>query len=246
MNRNLPTFEEAEGRNKLSHFTVQGFDLNGVIHGGANDGEEIHNYIRMGIDYIIGFEPMTGVFEKLQEDCIRWPGELGIYPKQLNVYKQALHNKNTIELLHRSVGDGKGSTLFDVNMEHEEVVKNWNQGQGMFEDDEAVQARCFDIQWLGWNPDVKIENYDTLLLDTQGNEFEIIEGMGDVLQNFKYLCLELSIEPAYKQETPAQKVSDWLAERGFVQDSPLYSHNDAFFIRKDIKPTSDQVYRGRC
>lgn len=245
MNRALPAYEAAEERNKLSHFTVQGFDLNGVIHGGANDGEEIHNYIRMGIDYIIGFEPMTGVFEKLQEDCIRWPGEFGIYPKQLNVYKEALHNFNGILPLHRSVGDGKGSTLFDVNYEHEEVVKNWNHGQGMFEGDENVRVTRFDT-WLGQHPEFNIDNYDTLLLDTQGNEFEILRGMSKYLQNFKYLCLELSTIPAYQQETPADAVSAWLEENGFIQDSPLYSHNDAFFIRKDIKAVSDQVYRGRC
>lgn len=245
MNRSLPSFVEAEARNKLSHFTVQGFDLKGVIHAGANDGEEIHNYIRLGIDYIIGFEPMSGVFEKLQEDCIRWPAEIGIFPKQLNVYKDALHNINGSMDLHRSVGDGKGSTLFDVNYEHEEVVKNWNQGQGMFEGDETVRVIRF-ATWLIQHPEVDIKNYDTLLLDTQGNEMEILIGMSDALKEFKYLCIELSTEPAYKQETPAAEVSAWLAERGFIQDSPLYSHNDAFFIRSDIKATSDQIYRGKC
>ena len=245
MNRALASYETAEERNKLSHFTVQGFDLHGVIHGGANDGEEIHNYIRMGIDFIIGFEPMSGVFEKLREDCARWPGELGIYPKQLSVYKLALHDKNGKLPLHRSVGDGKGSTLFDVNYEHAEVVKNWNQGQGMFEGDETVRTVRFD-SWATKTPEVNLVNYDTLLLDTQGNEFEILKGMGTYLKGFKYLCIELSTEPAYKQETPAQAVSDWLATQGFIQDSPLYSHNDAFFIRKDIKPESDRQYRGRC
>lgn len=245
MKRDLVSFNEAEERNKLSHFTVQGFDLNGVIHGGANDGEEIHNYIRMGIDWIIGFEPMSGVYEKLEEDCIRWPGELGIYPKQLRMFKLGLHDKNGPATLHRSVGDGKGSTMFDVNYEHEEVVKNWNQGQGMFEGDETIRTVRFD-SWAARTPEINLTNYDTLLLDTQGNEFEILKGMGSYLKGFKYLCLELSIEPAYKQETPAQEVADWLAKQGFTLDSPFYSHNDVFFVRKDIKPESDRVYRGRC
>lgn len=245
MNRALPGFYEAEERNKISHFTTQGFDLNGVIFGGANDGEEIHNFIRMGVDYIIGFEPVSQVYKKLAKDVHKWPNELNIHPKQLLVYPNGLHNTDEYRYLFLTAGDAKGSTLMDVNYDHPEVQKNWNDGQAMFVGKETIRVNRFDT-WAKNQPIVDLKNYDTLQLDTQGNEFEILEGMGDLLAGFKYLCLELSTIPAYKGEVPAQDVAAWLDERGFMLDSPLYTHNDAFFIRKDIKSETDGLYKGRC
>lgn len=235
MNRALPTFDEAEARNKLSHFTVQGYDLKGIIHGGANDGEEMENAIRLGVENLVAFEPLTSAFELLESR----------YGDKVHCFKIGLHNEDRAAKLRITAGDGKGSTLMEVNYQHPEVVKNWNDGQAMFVGHETIKLMKFTT-WAKKNPRIDLSLYDTLQLDTQGNEFEILEGMGDLLQGFKFLCLELSTIPAYKNEVLADKVSAWLEERGFIQDSPLYTHNDAFFIRKDIKAASDRVYRGRC
>lgn len=236
MNRNLPGFYEAEERNKLSHFTVQGFDLNGVVQGGANDGEEIENFIRMGVENLIAFEPLTSAFNILNER----------YGDKAHCYKLGLHDTNGPATLQVTAGDGKGSSLFNGVWDHPEVKRNWNQGQAAIVNTEEIELVRFE-DWAKdhtnvYDPAV----YDTLQLDTQGNEMEILIGMGDYLQHFKYLCIELSITPVYEGETPGSEVAAWLAERGFTLDSPIYEHNDAFFVRSDIKPTSDQVYRGRC
>jgi FkbM family methyltransferase len=235
MNRNLPTFSAAEERNKLSHFTVQGFDLKGIMHGGANDGEEMENAIRLGVEHLIAFEPLTSAFELLH----------GRYGDKVHCYKIGLHNTDQEKDLFITDGDGKGSTLMNVNYGHPEVVKNWNDGQAMFIGKEVITVRRFDT-WAMQHPEIDLSLYDTLQLDTQGNEFEILEGMGELLQGFKFLCLELSTIPAYEGEVVAEEVSAWLEQRGFIQDSPLYTHNDAFFIRKDIKAVSDRIYLGRC
>lgn len=236
MNRNLPTFYEAEERNKLSHFTVQGFDLNGVVQAGANDGEEIENFIRMGVEHLIAFEPLHSAFILLSDR----------YGDKAHCFKVGLHNKTAPAKLKVTAGDGKGSSIFDGVWDHPEVMRNWNQGQAAIVNEETIQLVRFD-EWAKANSKVyKPELYDTLQLDTQGNEMEILEGMGDYLQHFKYLCIELSITPVYKGETPGHEVAAWLADKGFTLDSPIYEHNDAFFVRSDIKPTSDQIYRGRC
>jgi len=98
--------------------------------------------------------------------------------------------------------------------------------------------------WVEQAKDFNIEDYDTLVLDTQGNEMEILKGMGKYLKYFKFLSIELSETPVYHGETPARDAITWLDERGFIQDSPIQSHNDVFFVRSDIKSKSDLVYRG--
>lgn len=236
MNRALPTFNEAEERNKLSHFTVQGYDLNGIVQGGANDGEEMENAIRLGVEHYIAFEPLRSAYKKL------------ITIPQSSKYvcvPLGLHNKTEKAMLKVTAIDGKGSSLFDTEWDHPEVLKNWNQGQAAIVGEEQISLVRFD-DWVETHPELDLSNYDTLQLDTQGNEMEILEGMGDYLKNFKYLCIELSVTPVYKGETPGHEVAVWLREQGFTLDSPIYEHNDVFFVRSDIKPTSDGVYRGRC
>lgn len=238
MNRSLPSYDEAEQRNKLSHFTVQGFDLNGIVQGGANDGEEMENAIRLGIEHYVAFEPLTSAFEKLQQIPI---------PEgySYHLYKTGLHNVAKSAKLQVTAIDGKGSSIYETEWEHPEVLKNWNQGQAAIVGEESISLQRFD-HFVKLHPQIDWSQYDTLQLDTQGNEMEILEGMGDTLQNFKYLCIELSITPVYKGETPGAEVAAWLKEKGFTLDSPIYEHNDCFFVRSDIKPESDEVYRGRC
>lgn len=247
MNRSLPTFYEAEERNKLSHFTTQGYDLNGVVQAGANDGEEIENFIRMGVDHLIAFEPLSSAFQILEDR----------YGDKAHCFQLGLHNSNKMAELQVTAIDGKGSSIYDTEWEHPEVLRNWNQGQAAIVGTEEIELVRFDtwaklmnntkyIDKNGNSHLIDLSQYDTLQLDTQGNEMEILLGMGKWLKQFKYLCIELSVTPVYKGETPGAEVAAWLKHQGFTLDSPIYEHNDCFFVRSDIKPKSDQVYRGRC
>lgn len=245
MNRSTPMFAEAEARNKMSHFTVQGFDFNGIIHAGANDGEEIYNYMRFGIDHILGFEPLPAAWQLCKDNIEKWKAELGVNPTVAACYPIALDNFNGEAELNITAGDGKGSSLLRPNYDHPEVKKNWTDGQDMIVDKKTVRVARLD-SLIDGNNGIDWSQFDTLVLDTQGNEMEILEGMGEYLKQFKFLCIELSITPAYEGEITGPTVAAWLAERGFIQDSPELDHNDWFFVRSDIKATSDKVYRGKC
>ena len=246
MKRDLPGFYEAEERNKLSHFTVQGYDLNGVVQAGANDGEEIENFIRMGIDNLIAFEPLESAFNILQER----------YGSKAACFKLGLHDTNKMATLLATDGDGKGASLFESVETHPEVQANWPD-QKVLSGTEEIELVRFD-KWAkqfnktkhederGNNHIIDLSQYDTLQLDTQGNEMEILLGMGKWLKQFKYLCIELSVTPVYKGETPGAEVAAWLKTQGFTLDSPIYEHNDCFFVSSAIKPVSDQTYKGRC
>jgi len=158
--------------------------------------------------------------------------------------RRGLHNKNTKVTLKATDGDGKGASMFDSVPTHPEVAANWPD-QAALTGTEKVELVRFD-SWAKKNPVYKPGLFDTLQLDTQGNEMEILEGMGDYLQDFKYLCIELSSVPVYVGETPGAEVAKWLDERGFLLDSPITAHNDTFFVRKDIKSATDGQYKGRC
>lgn len=215
---------------KVTHFTQQGYIIKGIIHGGMNDGEEVYSYKDLGIKNIIGFEPLPFAAQKARDD------------HKIRVEEYALSNRTGSATLIVTKGDGKGSSIYEPILESEEVRKNWVDN-GIIVDHIQVRTIRF-ADWIYRQSDVALEDYDCLVLDTQGNEMEVLLGMGKHLDNFKYLSLELSRVPVYEDETPAQEVCDWLVARGFTQDSEIESHNDVFFVRSDIKPVSDRVYRG--
>lgn len=233
MNRGV-NYDNARFRIKLSHFTEQGYNLNGIVHAGANDGEEMYWYNFIDIYHIIAFEPLDGVFEKLEQD----------YPAA-HCFKLALGNHDGTATLQVTYGDGKGSSIMDPNLDHPEVKANWTQGQAIVVGTQEIQVRRFKT-WVEEHPEISLAPYDTLVLDTQGNEMDVLLGMEEYLRHFKYLCIELSATPIYAGETPGDEVARWLEFAGFTQDSPIVSHDDVFFVRHDIKPVSDRIYRGKA
>lgn len=235
MNRSLPTFYEAEERNKLSHFTVQGFDLKGIVHAGANDGEEMENALRLGVENLVAFEPLPSAFALLEENV----------GHAVRCFDIGLDNYDGTAKLYVTAGDGKGSSMLETVWDHPEVMRNWNQGQAAIVDEIEVPILKFTT-WAAAHPDIDLSLYDTLQLDTQGNEHEILKGMGELLKGFKFLAIEISEVPVYVGETPGAELSDWLDSMGFLRDSPITAHNDTFFIRKDIKSVTDGLYKGRC
>ncbi len=216
---------------KITHFTQQGYKINGVIHGGMNDGEEVYSYKDLGIKNVLGFEPLPFAATKARAT------------HNIRVEELGLANTNGMATLIITKGDGKGSSIYEPILESEEVKKNWIDN-GIIVDHIKVRVMRFSTWIENLSFSFNLDDYDCLVLDTQGNEMEVLLGMGTYLDKFKYLSIELSRVPVYEGETPAQEVIDWLVSRGFTQDSEIQDHNDVFFVRSDIKPTSDLVYRG--
>lgn len=229
MNRQLATFNAAEYRVKISHFTRQGFDIDGVIHVGASDGYEVEHYINLGIENILLFEPLPSACKILHE---RYP--------QVPVVQLALSDVNTTKDLQVTEGSGAGSSFLDM-IDDSGIVQSWDDNKYVVEKIKAKVSR-FDT-WANKN-NYFPGNYDCLVMDVQGLELKALWGFGEYLKGFKYLNIECSEIPVYQGEAPAKTVIKYLEKQGFVQDSPIEPHNDVMFIRKDIKAESDKIYRG--
>jgi len=208
-------YDVAKDRVKISHFTEQGFDINGVVHIGANDGYELQWYLAMGITNIIAFEPLPSAYELLRA-----------YEKSGVVCVPAgLGKKNELKTLHVAQGDGQSSTFLDM------IDTQWDH---LFIDHLDINIVTFK-DWYNWHKDeIDIRGYDCLVCDVEGMEKDVLEGMGDLLSNFKYLNIECRSKQVYKQNILAQEMIDFLDEKGFRQDSDIQELDDIFFIRKDV------------
>jgi FkbM family methyltransferase len=208
------TFEEAQNNVKIGHFTRKCGEIRGVIHVGANDGEEIEGYFGLGAEYVLAFEPLDFARESLLK---RW----GHDPRVL-VLPFGLADRNCTRVLDVTPGDGKGSSFL------KELQTHYGSGYEIV-DRQWGQLRRFDsLPFDG-------RLFNTLVVDVQGMELEVLKGFGFHIYCFAFLNIECSRVPLYEGEAPAQDIIDFLStRRGFQQDSPIEDHNDIMFVNRRL------------
>jgi FkbM family methyltransferase len=196
-------------RAKVAHFTDRGHSLHGVVHVGANDGEEIPWYLHMGHVPVLGFEPVPAAYALARSE---FGGDA-----RVELINAALGGSNRSLQLHvDSTGTHKGSSRF--------VIPGWAYGGTIM-----VPCHRFDL-WAGRRD---LSAFDTLVIDVEGMELEVLEGFGVRLNEFDFLNIECSETPIFDGQAPASSVVDFVASRGFRLDSPIESHNDVMFIREN-------------
>jgi FkbM family methyltransferase len=205
------TFEEAQDRVKIGHFTRKGYKIRGVVHVGANDGFEIQFYLALGAELVVAFEPLISASSKLFEN----------YGSDVRVelFNCALGDHEYWQELTIAPGDGQGSTFLP------EVTQSFKAAGT-----QSTLVRRFDSMGIDIAP------CNTLVVDTQGMELQVLKGFGEQLAHFDFLNIECSRVPLYVGGAPAQEVIDYLAEQGFDQDTPIVDHDDIMFVRRGVKP----------
>jgi FkbM family methyltransferase len=82
---------------------------------------------------------------------------------------------------------------------------------------------------------LNFENYNFLNCDTQGAELMVLKSMGDALQKFDYLYLEVNIKHLYTGCPLLGEITEYVKSFGFeMVELQMTEHfwGDAFFIRK--------------
>jgi len=98
--------------------------------------------------------------------------------------------------------------------------------------EQQIDVRCMTLDQYcaecGVAPDV-------MLIDTQGSEFEILEGATVTLMNVKAIILEWSTAPLYEGQKYLSDIERLLSKFGFVLEKQINLwenfHGDAIFVR---------------
>ena len=64
---------------------------------------------------------------------------------------------------------------------------------------------------------ISIKDYQTLILDTQGSELQILKGPNKLLKNFKYIKLEASNFELYKNNRVLKEIADYLKNYNLIE-----------------------------
>lgn len=197
----------------------------GVIHVGANEGQERAEYARKGL-HVIWIEPIPEVFEKLKSNICS-------LSKQ-KAYQYLITEYDGVEYdLHIASNSGASSSILRFSR-HSEL---WPEVKM----ERSIRVIGQSLTHFVNEQDIDLKRYDALILDTQGSELAILKGCGSTIKNFSFIKIEAPDFEAYDGCCRLEEIDLFMREAGFYE----YARN-RFASKRGVGNYYDVVYiRGK-
>jgi len=175
--------------------------LNQVLHVGANTGQEAIEYQRHGAKEVWWVEAHQPTYQKLLAHLNNFPGHsaLNVCVSNVDGAKVDFHVANN--------GAQSSSILeFGTHTKEHPTVQFVSN----------VPMSTMRLDTLAKDCGIEFEDDAFLNIDLQGAEMLALEGLGNQLEKFKHLYLEVNERELYKGCVLVGDLDHWLAHRGFV------------------------------
>lgn len=177
--------------------------IRGVIHIGANAGQERDLYAAFGLD-VIWIEPIPEVFEALKIN-------ISGFPKQ-RAYKYLVTGEDgKVYSLHIADNSGASSSILDLS-KHTEMYPGIAYNG-------TVTIEGISLGSILAAERANIEQYAAIVLDTQGSELEILKGAAGILPHFRFIKVEVPDFEAYKSCCQIGDLSAFMSFNNFRERS---------------------------
>ncbi len=177
--------------------------IRGLIHIGANEGQERQFYAAFGLD-VLWIEPIPNVFAALKRNLSEFPGQ-----RALN-YLVTDEDRKEHEL-HIADNGGASSSILDL-AEHTKMYPHI-----AYKGTITIMGTTLNSILAAERIDV--QQFDAMVLDTQGSELKILQGAANLLSNFKFIKVEVPDFEAYKGCCQIHELSDFMSSSGFRERS---------------------------
>lgn len=176
-------------------------NISGVIHVGANAGQERDKYKECSLS-VIWVEPIPEVFKKLETNIKEYPNQ--------KAFKYLLTDEDNKEIeLKISNNSGLSSSIFDFGL-HSNIWPKVNYIN-------SIKLRSSTLQSLINKEKIEIQKYQALILDTQGSELLVLKGASEILRRFKYIVTEAADFESYVGCCKVEDLSIYLNNFGFEE-----------------------------
>lgn len=173
----------------------------GVLHLGANTGQEAETYYKHGVRKVIWVEALPSVYEELVRNISKYPGSVAL--------RACLSDKDD-EWVAFNVANNEGQSSsmleFGTHRKEHPTVK--------FVD--RLQLRTSRLDTLLKQYRLSIDGGWFLNIDLQGAELLALRGMGDLLPKFDHAYIEVNTRELYKGCPLTQEIDAYLAPFGFL------------------------------
>ncbi|HEY4381278.1 MAG TPA: FkbM family methyltransferase [Acidobacteriaceae bacterium] len=173
----------------------------GLIHVGANTGQERKLYAQHGLK-VVWVEPIPSVFATLQSNLAQFPDQVAF--ERLVADRDGA--KYTLNIANNG---GESSSILDL-ARHREI---WPDVAFTG----ALELEAVTLSTLVREQAIDMNAYDGLVLDTQGSELLILKGAGDLLVQFRYVKCEVADFESYAGCCQLPELNAFMASKGFKQ-----------------------------
>lgn len=171
----------------------------GVVHVGANDGQERFCYSENKLK-VVWVEAIPEVHDKLVRN-------LETFPDQQAIAGLITDRDGDTHTMHISNNYGLSSSIFDLH-QHKDI---WPDVHYVRE----ISLQSMTLKTALDSAGVNIAEYEVLVMDTQGSELLVLKGAEEILSYFKYIKSEAADFEIYKGCATAEQIQDFLEPRGF-------------------------------
>lgn len=199
----------------------------GIIHIGANWGQELDLYNHLKIKDLLLFEPIPEIYTILVQ-------RIENYKKYFNIksYNIALGNGNKCVEMFISDNDGQSSSVLSPNVHltiHPEVH--------FFQQKIIVPMMKLDDIYFNR------EKFNTIVIDVQGFELEVFKGSIETLSNIEYIYTEVNKDFVYSENGLVDEIDEFLRKFGFKRVETFWPYQsnvgelpwgDALYIKEHI------------
>jgi FkbM family methyltransferase len=218
----LASLVEGESATLLKWLNDFNLVISGVVHVGAHLVQERDFYKNQKCEPILWVEAIPEIAKKASY-------LLANYKNQTIVNATLWSSAGKKLELNVTSGEASSSSLFDLHQHksvHPDVV---------IERKLTVTTETLDRLIKDSSP------FNTLVLDTQGAELDIMKGGSSVLSNFDQIICELSIRELYKTAPKMELVQEFLEKAGFklvaLDLNRTVGWGDGLFLKKEFADT---------
>ena len=182
----------------------------GLIHVGANEGQERFHYKKYNVNRVLWVEADPHTFKKLQKNISGFKNQKAI--------NHLLLNKNKKTMFNVSSNDGNSSSILKLS-EHKNIYPEIKYIKKKL-------LKGYTFSSLVKKMNIKLKHYNTLVMDTQGSELLILKGAKKLLNNFKYIKLEAADFEVYKKNPTLHDLSAYLKKLNFFEEKKIKIYSD--------------------
>lgn len=173
--------------------------VNGIIHVGASEGQERDLYNNYSLN-VLWIEPIPQIYQKLQNNIQNYSKQIGlnylVTDKDDQEYDFYISNNN-----------GESSSILELNLHK----KTWPGVKYI----DKIRLKSKTLPTIIKENNIDLDNYEAMILDTQGSELLILKSSVEILHKMKYVSLEVADFDSYKDCCKLNEVDEFFNNIGF-------------------------------
>lgn len=192
----------------------------GIIHIGAHELEEMHDYKAAGVNNILWIEGNPSLYES---------GIRKTEGTEQKFFNGLIYDKDDVELDFNITNNMQSSSILRFG-KHKEYHPSIDVV-------DVIKMKSIRVDTLLRNNGIDEKSYDFLNLDIQGVELRAMISCGSYLDNIKYIYTEVNSGEVYESNDLIENIDSFLSDREFSRietKMTAFEWGDAFYIKKDL------------